>query len=123
MKIDESSLTGESDHIKKSVDHDPMLLSGTHGKIYSQYLKILKIQFRSDGRQWENGNHSHWSQFTNVNIMIIYILNIINLHVPFSGIIMTLLGAAKTALEDERKEKQKEDKRTRRRSKASGKLK
>jgi P-type E1-E2 ATPase len=31
LKIDESSLTGESDHIKKSVELDPMLLSGTHG--------------------------------------------------------------------------------------------
>ncbi|KAF2364516.1 P-type ATPase subfamily IIB [Trinorchestia longiramus] len=30
LKIDESSLTGESDHVKKSVEHDPMLLSGTH---------------------------------------------------------------------------------------------
>lgn len=30
LKIDESSLTGESDLIKKSVEHDPMLLSGTH---------------------------------------------------------------------------------------------
>ncbi|KAL1007809.1 hypothetical protein UPYG_G00091870 [Umbra pygmaea] len=30
LKIDESSLTGESDHVKKSADRDPMLLSGTH---------------------------------------------------------------------------------------------
>ncbi|KAM6137612.1 plasma membrane calcium-transporting ATPase 1 isoform 8-T8 [Pterocles gutturalis] len=30
LKIDESSLTGESDHVKKSLDRDPMLLSGTH---------------------------------------------------------------------------------------------
>ena len=30
LKIDESSLTGESDQIKKSEDKDPMLLSGTH---------------------------------------------------------------------------------------------
>ncbi|XP_060914626.1 plasma membrane calcium-transporting ATPase 3b isoform X2 [Labrus mixtus] len=30
LKIDESSLTGESDHVGKSVDKDPMLLSGTH---------------------------------------------------------------------------------------------
>ncbi|XP_027135474.1 plasma membrane calcium-transporting ATPase 2 isoform X5 [Larimichthys crocea] len=30
VKIDESSLTGESDHVKKNADKDPMLLSGTH---------------------------------------------------------------------------------------------
>ncbi|XP_051003371.1 plasma membrane calcium-transporting ATPase 4 isoform X1 [Acomys russatus] len=30
LKIDESSLTGESDHVKKTADKDPMLLSGTH---------------------------------------------------------------------------------------------
>ena len=28
VKIDESSLTGESDHVKKAADKDPMLLSG-----------------------------------------------------------------------------------------------
>ncbi|XP_034033257.1 plasma membrane calcium-transporting ATPase 1-like [Thalassophryne amazonica] len=30
LKMDESSLTGESDHVKKSLDKDPMMLSGTH---------------------------------------------------------------------------------------------
>uniref|UniRef100_A0A7N8X6Q8 Calcium-transporting ATPase n=1 Tax=Mastacembelus armatus TaxID=205130 RepID=A0A7N8X6Q8_9TELE len=30
LKIDESSLTGESDHVRKSAEKDPMLLSGTH---------------------------------------------------------------------------------------------
>uniref|UniRef100_A0A914Y020 P-type ATPase A domain-containing protein n=1 Tax=Panagrolaimus superbus TaxID=310955 RepID=A0A914Y020_9BILA len=30
LKIDESSLTGESDLIKKSVENDPILLSGTN---------------------------------------------------------------------------------------------
>lgn len=29
LKVDESSLTGESDHVKKGVNRDPMLLSGT----------------------------------------------------------------------------------------------
>lgn len=28
LKIDESSLTGESDHVRKTPDKDPMLLSG-----------------------------------------------------------------------------------------------
>uniref|UniRef100_UPI0037E92894 plasma membrane calcium-transporting ATPase 2 isoform X7 n=1 Tax=Semicossyphus pulcher TaxID=241346 RepID=UPI0037E92894 len=30
VKIDESSLTGESDHVRKCPEKDPMLLSGTH---------------------------------------------------------------------------------------------
>ncbi|XP_043071831.1 plasma membrane calcium-transporting ATPase 2 isoform X7 [Drosophila grimshawi] len=30
LKVDESSLTGESDHVKKGADSDPMVLSGTH---------------------------------------------------------------------------------------------
>ena len=30
LKVDESSLTGEADHVKKGVDVDPMVLSGTH---------------------------------------------------------------------------------------------
>lgn len=28
LKVDESSLTGESDLVKKGIDRDPMLLSG-----------------------------------------------------------------------------------------------
>ncbi|XP_061187596.1 plasma membrane calcium-transporting ATPase 2-like isoform X4 [Saccostrea echinata] len=30
LKVDESSLTGESDHVKKGVKTDPMMFSGTH---------------------------------------------------------------------------------------------
>jgi P-type E1-E2 ATPase len=31
LKIDESSLTGESDHVKKGENVDPILLSGNQG--------------------------------------------------------------------------------------------
>lgn len=30
LQVDESSLTGESDHVKKGESFDPMVLSGTH---------------------------------------------------------------------------------------------
>lgn len=38
LKIDESSLTGESDHVKKGESFDPMVLSGKNNFIY---VKIL----------------------------------------------------------------------------------
>lgn len=36
LKIDESSLTGESDQVRKSVDKDPMLLSGKSAGILAE---------------------------------------------------------------------------------------
>ncbi|CAD5228581.1 unnamed protein product [Bursaphelenchus xylophilus] len=84
LKIDESSLTGESDLIRKSPDHDPMLLSGTHVMEGSGKMLITAVGVNSQ-----------------------------------TGIIMTLLGAAKTVAEEERKQQKREDRRTRRKSKAS----
>lgn len=40
LKIDESSLTGESDHVRKAADKDPMLLSGMLLRYLSCYVKV-----------------------------------------------------------------------------------
>uniref|UniRef100_A0A1I7YE08 Cation_ATPase_N domain-containing protein n=1 Tax=Steinernema glaseri TaxID=37863 RepID=A0A1I7YE08_9BILA len=62
LKIDESSLTGESDLIKKSADTDPVLLSGTHAMEGSGKMLVTAVGVNSQ-----------------------------------TGIIMTLLGAAKNS--------------------------
>ncbi|VDM94842.1 unnamed protein product [Thelazia callipaeda] len=85
LKIDESSLTGESDQIRKSPDFDPMLLSGTHVMEGSGKMIVTAVGVNSQ-----------------------------------TGIIMTLLGAAKDVVEEERKAAKREERRARRKSKASG---
>ncbi|GAB1599825.1 plasma membrane calcium-transporting ATPase 2 isoform X8 [Argonauta hians] len=47
LKIDESSLTGESDHVKKSVECDPILLSGTHVMEGSGKMLITAVGINS----------------------------------------------------------------------------
>ncbi|CAI5448926.1 unnamed protein product [Caenorhabditis angaria] len=73
LKIDESSLTGESDQIRKSPEHDPVLLSGTHVMEGSGKMLVTAVGVNSQ-----------------------------------TGIIMTLLGAAKTVAEEERKTAKRE---------------
>lgn len=41
LKVDESSLTGESDHIKKGPDADPMMLSGLFFCFVSLFLFLF----------------------------------------------------------------------------------
>ncbi|XP_040596954.1 plasma membrane calcium-transporting ATPase 4-like, partial [Mesocricetus auratus] len=47
LKIDESSLTEESDHVKKSLDKDPMLLSGTHVMEGSGWMVVTAVGINS----------------------------------------------------------------------------
>jgi len=46
LKVDESSLTGESDHVKKGQNVDPVLLSGTDTTHYDheeeEYLLVIQ---------------------------------------------------------------------------------
>lgn len=44
LKIDESSLTGESDHVKKTHEKDPMMLSG---KLKPRSRPVLYTSVRS----------------------------------------------------------------------------
>lgn len=52
LKVDESSLTGESDHVKKGESFDPMVLSGENfGKtnyppVALDYLRIKMLVFK-----------------------------------------------------------------------------
>ncbi|CAB1353174.1 unnamed protein product, partial [Coregonus sp. 'balchen'] len=44
LKIDESSLTGESDHVKKEADKDPMLLSDSNNQSVSQSVRASQSE-------------------------------------------------------------------------------
>jgi len=47
LKVDESSLTGESDYINKGINKDPMLLSGTHVMEGSGKMVVLAVGVNS----------------------------------------------------------------------------
>lgn len=72
LKVDESSLTGESDHVKKGLDSDPMLLSGTHVMEGSGRMVVVAVGVNSQ-----------------------------------AGIIFTLLGAAQSEDDAQKKIKRK----------------
>lgn len=45
LKVDESSLTGESDHVKKGEMFDPMVLSGERALTELLYLHVGRLFF------------------------------------------------------------------------------
>ncbi|VDK27826.1 unnamed protein product [Gongylonema pulchrum] len=47
LKVDESPLTGESEHVSKGVDHDPVLLSGTYAMEGSGKMLITAVGVNS----------------------------------------------------------------------------
>uniref|UniRef100_A0A4W5KWW9 Calcium-transporting ATPase n=1 Tax=Hucho hucho TaxID=62062 RepID=A0A4W5KWW9_9TELE len=71
LKIDESSLTGESDQVRKSLEKDPMLLSGTHVMEGSGRMVVSAVGLNSQtgiiftllGGTIDK-HMSPWSQFT-----------------------------------------------------------
>lgn len=58
LKIDESSLTGESDHVKKGESFDPMVLSGKNFSKFSRseksFISILLKKFSSTSYRLKN---------------------------------------------------------------------
>jgi Ca2+ transporting ATPase len=79
LKIDESSLTGESDHVKKGENSDPMLLSGK--------LIFIILLFSIIYSKCCTGTHV----MEGSGRMLVTAVGINSK----SGIIFTLLGAAK----------------------------
>ena len=90
LKLDESSLTGETDDIKKGVDTDPMLLSGMNVVLWFG----TKINITSLGTHVMEGSGK-------------MVVTAVGIHSQ-TGIIMTLLGAARTIEDEEQKKKRKE---------------
>ncbi|VDO47942.1 unnamed protein product [Haemonchus placei] len=89
LKIDESSLTGESDHIKKSVESDPVLLSGK---------SMVVGHYRKPSHQsvlYQNVFHSGTYAMEGSGKMVLTAVGVNSQ----TGIIMTLLGAGKPGVQ------------------------
>ncbi|KIH62472.1 e1-E2 ATPase [Ancylostoma duodenale] len=94
LKIDESSLTGESDLIRKSFDHDPVLLSGTHA-------------MEGSGRQFNRSRGHVYVGMVEAQQQYYryrFVITAVGLNSQ-TGIIMSLLGAAKEDKKDDKSDK------------------
>ncbi|KAH7936965.1 hypothetical protein HPB49_006669 [Dermacentor silvarum] len=62
LKIDESTLTGESDHVKKGEHTDPMLFSGSTIAVLTVLILVVRhlIEvFVAEGRPWRSSDTQH----------------------------------------------------------------
>lgn len=100
LKIDESSLTGESDHVKKGESFDPMVLSGT-SRGGGRMIRPIDQTFRffNCPRFFVQGTHV----MEGSGKMLVTAVGINSQ----AGIIFTLLGAAVDQQEEELKKQRK----------------
>jgi len=88
MKMDESSLTGESDHVNKGETTDPMLLSGEQ----NHQIFVGRVP------NWDSLSRSGTNVMEGSARMLVTAVGINSK----SGIIFTLVGAAKQKKKDKK---------------------
>ena len=96
LKVDESSLTGESDHVKKGENTDPMLLSGMP---FASLFSTLVPDRVSSSSVFNQGTHV----MEGSGRMVVTAVGINSQ----AGIIFTLLGAAADQQEADAKKRKK----------------
>ena len=108
LKIDESSLTGESDQVKKGKDDDPMLLSGTHvmegsgkvvvtavginsqaGIIFTLLGAVEDEASKEEKKRKKAGNFQRQHQFSDLSRTV---LSKIRIKVQFRGKLLTAIA-------------------------------
>ncbi|KAI4578089.1 hypothetical protein MJG53_010944 [Ovis ammon polii x Ovis aries] len=79
LKIDESSLTGESDHVKKSLERDPMLLSGTHVMEGSGQMAVTAVGISSQtGIIYTLSGASEWEEEEKKKVFLLILYFVID---------------------------------------------
>ncbi|KAK3877907.1 hypothetical protein Pcinc_017417 [Petrolisthes cinctipes] len=76
LKIDESSLTGESDLVKKEVDIDPVLLSGCAMAVLTVVILIIKFSvktFAIEKKPWMTFYANHYMKFFILGVTILVV--------------------------------------------------
>lgn len=112
LKIDESSLTGESDHVKKTLDKDPMLLSGFSSAFLEVSIivklkrsRILPLQYWLHDHFYPVCSGTHVMEGSGKMLVTAVGVN------SQTGIIFTLLGGGDDDDDDDNEEKKKEKER------------